>query len=221
MFDPQHSSSGFYEERRQEFNTLFRPLVSRIQKYSPKGKILDVGCSSGILLSLLRRKNRDVYGIEPNKYAYRIAFKKLKNRVHKGTLKSFRTKKKRSFDCIIYNHVLEHIENIHVEFALIKKTLKKNGILVLGLPNTDNVIFLIRGKYWESLVPNEHIWHFNTKELIRFLDKQGFKIKDISFTDDKRKDYPFIKKIYFRTLSLINRLIHTGENVLIIAEKIG
>ena len=105
------------------------------------------------------------------------------------------------FDCIIYNHVLEHIEDINGEFVLIKKALKKNGTLIIGVPNTDNMIFKIRRKYWESLLPNEHIWHFNAKYLAQYLQKQKFEIIKIRFEDDARKSYPFHKQTYFRLLS--------------------
>lgn len=220
LFSPIITKSQDYEKRKQEFEGLFASIVSQIKKYvKPSATILDVGCSSGILLSLLKKRGFDVHGIEPNKQAYLFAKKKLKKNIFNVTLFDYSNNRIRQFDCIIYNHVLEHIQDINREFTLIHKCLKKNGILVIGVPNTDNVIFKIRKKYWESLLPNEHIWHFNTDYLKKYLKKQGYKISYTSFDDDHRKSYPVVKRIYFTLLTFLNKIMHTGEAVLIISQK--
>lgn len=218
LFNPVITKVDAYEKRREEFEKLFTPLTEAVKNNVKKGgTVLDVGCSSGILLSLLKRIGYKVYGIEPNKQAFLYAKKTLRDNVSNDTLPTFQKKNKKKFDCIIYNHVLEHIENVNDEFSYIKKALKKNGVLVIGVPNTDNMIFKIRGKYWESLLPNEHVWHFSTKYLAQYLQKQKFRIVKTSFEDDARKSYPFLKQVYFRLLSLMNKLFFTGEAVLIIS----
>lgn len=220
LFNPVITKVEEYEARKKEFETLFAPLTEAVEnKVKKRGLVLDVGCSSGILLSLLKRKGFDVYGLEPNKQAYAYARKILKDSVFNDILPTFLKKKGIKFDCIIYNHVFEHIENINEEFLQIKKALKINGVLIIGVPNTDNVIFKIRRKFWESLLPNEHVWHFNTKYLKKYLTKQGFEILKVSFEDDARKSYPFLKRIYFTLLSILNKIMGTGEAVLMVAKK--
>jgi len=218
-FNPKQSRKDMYESRKSFFVDLFTPIVDKIKQYKPSGKILDVGCSSGILLELLKKETYDVFGIEPNKKAFLIAKKRFGQNIFYGILKSFIKKSKKKFDVIIYNHVLEHIEDINTELSLIKKSLKKNGIFVLGLPNTSNCIFYLRKKYWEPLMPLEHIWHFSKKIISDFLKKNRFKILDITFSNDDRKDYPFMKRLYFKILSSLNDILHTGEAMLIVAKK--
>jgi len=221
LFNPIITKVEEYEKRKEEFETLFTPLTEAVEKNVTKGgTVLDVGCSSGILLSLLKRKGYRVWGIEPNKQAFLCAKKTLKNNVSNDTLATFLKAKKIKFDCIIYNHVLEHIENINEEFLLIKKALKKDGVLIVGVPNTDNMIFKIRRKFWESLLPNEHIWHFNIRYLVQYLQKQKFEIVRVSFEDDARRTYPLLKRIYFTLLSFLNKIMGSGEAVLIIAQRI-
>ncbi|OGK63019.1 hypothetical protein A2334_01460 [Candidatus Roizmanbacteria bacterium RIFOXYB2_FULL_38_10] len=219
-FDPSITKIQDYESRKKEFKRLFEPLVKTVQSYAPKkGSVLDVGCSSGILLALLKSKGFNVFGIEPNKKAYLAAKRKLKKNIYHGTLRSRIVKYHKTYDCIIYNHVLEHIPDINKEFVLIRKMLKKGGTLIVGTPNTDNIIFKIRKKYWESLLPNEHVWHFNTKYLMQYLYENKYEVVFLRFEDDERKQYPLIKKIYFNILSLLNKIFFTGEAVLIIAKK--
>lgn len=215
------SRPDMYEDNKMLFIDLFRNLASKIKRYKPEGKALDVGCSSGILLEVLKKENYDVWGIEPNITAFHKARKKFASRIFLGSLEKFNLKNKLRFDIIIYNHVLEHIENIGMEFALIKKVLKNNGLLVIGLPNTQNIIFWLRKKYWESLMPKEHIWHFSKKNIQDLLNKEKFKILDISFSNHDRKGYPLLKRVYFRILELINRVINTGEAMLLMCEYEG
>jgi 2-polyprenyl-3-methyl-5-hydroxy-6-metoxy-1,4-benzoquinol methylase len=216
-FNPQVSRTGFYKSEEKQLTKLFYPVVNKINKFKNKGAVLDVGCSSGLLLSLLQKKGYSVSGIEPNKKAQQQAKKRIGNNIFLGTLSQFSKGNRTKFDYIIYNHVLEHIEAVNEEFSLIKKHLKKGGILVIGVPNTNNIIFKIRQKYWESLMPNEHIWHFSDKYLINYLKNNNFRVQDVSYYNDRRQDYPFLKRIYFMFLGLINKLMGTGEAVLIVA----
>ena len=217
-FDPLITKSEEYEARRKEFEVLFKPLVNFVKKYVPKGgSVLDVGCSSAILLQLLKAQKYIVTGIEPNNYAFQAAYKKLGSSIIQGTASSIDPHNQ--FDCIIYNHVLEHVEDINSEFIIIDKLLKKKGILIVGIPNTENVIFNIRKKYWEYLLPNEHRWHFSASYMRAFLRGKGYEFLDNYFCGDTRKDYPFIKRLYFGFLSFLNAILHTGESVFIVLRK--
>lgn len=104
------------------------------------------------------------------------------------------------------------------EINLIKKVLKPGGLLVIGVPNINNIIFFLRQKYWEYLVALEHIWHFSKKYLVNFLNKKGFNVSEVSFSNDRRPDYPILKRGYFYFLSIINKLFNTGELMLIVAQ---
>lgn len=224
IFNPRQSRKEMYESQKSFFIDLFIPIVEKIKLYKSSGKVLDVGCSSGILLELLKKEKYDTSGIEPNKKAFNIAKRKFGEKIFHGTLTQFYysvliRSSKQKFDVVIYNHVLEHIEDIKKELQFIKKTLKKNGIIVLGLPNTNNIIFFLRKKYWESLMSLEHVWHFSKNYLVYYLKKNGFTIIDVSFSDDSRNDYPLLKRLYFSALSFINKLLYTGESMLIIAKK--
>lgn len=218
-FNSQTTHADFYEKKHFLFVNLYQPMIDQIKKYKNTGLVLDVGCSSGILLELLTKQGFTILGIEPNIKAYRMADKKFKDKVFNNDLSQFVKQNKRQFDIIIYNHVFEHIESLNEEIKLIKKIVKPNGLLIVGTPNTANVIFFLRRKYWEYLVPLEHYWHFPKKYLLNWLNKNGFSILDVSFSDDPRSDYPILKQIYFRFLSLVNKFFHTGELMLITAKK--
>ncbi len=226
-FLPQGLKQQLFESRpeiifqkKEIFFPIYKKIVEKIKKYKKRGEVLDVGCSAGILSKFLKDEGYYVFGIEPNKKAHQLAKKILEKKVFLGNLSDFLKKKKKKFDIVIYNHVLEHIQDINQELKLIKKVLAKNGLLVLGTPNYANIIFFLRQKYWESLMPSEHHWHFSKKNLITLLKKFHFRILDVSFDNDQRLDYPLIKRVYFNFLSFVNKILHTGESILIIAQSI-
>lgn len=220
-FNPKTSFSPFYEINKEKFRKLFYPVAQKLIFFKKSGDLLDIGCSSGILMEILNEKRFNVWGIEPNRQAYALAKKKFGDKIFCGTLENFLKHNKKQFDIIVYNHVLEHIEDVNKELYLIKKTLRKNGILIIGLPNTSNVIFYLRQKFWELLRPNEHIWHFSKKYVTSYLERKNYKILNITFYNDKREDYPYIKRFYFNILSSINKILNTGETILIIARKLS
>ncbi len=216
-YNPVQSRAELYEDHSEKFRTLFKPLADTVCKFKNRGKVLDVGCSSGILLEVLRERGFGVYGVEPHTTAYNAARKKFGNHITYGTVTTLLKQNSTQFDVVIYNHVLEHIPDPVTELSNAKKLLHPKGILVIGVPNTENVIFMLRRKYWEPLMPNEHVWHFGTSYLKSLLAAQGFAIKKTTFEDDPRRDYPILKRIYFGSLSLINRFMRTGEAMLMVA----
>jgi 2-polyprenyl-3-methyl-5-hydroxy-6-metoxy-1,4-benzoquinol methylase len=217
FFNPKQSDIHFYEENIDLFTRLFTKTISRIQKYRKTGSVLDIGCSSGIILNILKDKGYEVFGIEPNRSAYNLARKKIGNVVYHGTLDTYKTKKK--YDVIIFSHVLEHVPDPVNEIMTAKKLLSPHGILVIGIPNTRNLIFLLRRKFWEYLRPNEHIWHFSDAYLLNLLKRNRFEILETWHVNDERKNYPFMKRVYFSALCFINSVFKTGETVTVICRN--
>jgi 2-polyprenyl-3-methyl-5-hydroxy-6-metoxy-1,4-benzoquinol methylase len=217
QFDPKQSDAIFYEKNIDLFSRLFTPIIDGIQKYRQKGTVLDIGCSSGILLGLLKERGYDIFGIEPNIHAYTLARNKFGKTIYHGTVGTYKTTKK--FDVVVLSHVLEHVEEPRKMILSIKKILSKNGIIVIGIPNTRNIIFAIRKKYWEYLRPNEHVWHFSDTYLISLMKHHGFHIYETWYMNDSRSGYPWVKGIYFRILCFINDICRTGETVSIICRN--
>lgn len=219
-FEPQSSRYQMYENTAKDLMRELQPIVDQIIIHSSKS-VLDVGCSSGIFVSELQKKGiKNAWGLEPNINAYRMALtKKIKN-IHNLTLQDFVKKNpKQRFDAIVYNHVMEHVENPDKEIGLIKQIINKNGLLIIGVPNRRNILFYLRGIYWESLMPGEHIWHFTDSYMINLLKKKGLVIKMVFYSNHNRQQLPRIKRLYFKVLTTINKLLKTGEAVTVIAQK--
>jgi len=133
-----------------------------------KKDILEVGCSNGKLLKELNKKGSVVKGIEPSKES-EIA---KKNGIE--IIGSDVSEVRGVFDVILIFMVIEHLNDPIKELKSLRKLLKKNGLIIIEVPNTPkpdglNKIIL------ESVFNNVHTLHFNSKSLEYAILKSGFK----------------------------------------------
>lgn len=163
-----------YIQEEEQFKNIFLKRLNFILSYKKGGKVLDIGSSTGLMLTLFRNLGWEVLGIEPSKNAF-------KNALKRGipTLNStFPTKslKKDFFDVVIINHVLEHIKNPLEFLSQVDDVLKSNGIILIDVPNFGSLSAKIKSANWEYVLPKEHIWHFTSLSLTNILRKSGFKV---------------------------------------------
>jgi len=162
-----------YERYKILFENIFLNRVHTILKFqNTPGRALEVGCSTGILLSLLKNRNWEVWGVEPSESA--LAAKKKGIRIIN---KFFQDAKLPGeyFDVVILNHTLEHLENPLSILIKAKSLLKKKGIIFIDVPNFGSLSARLLGKHWAYLMPEEHIWHFTPVTLKKLIRKSGFK----------------------------------------------
>ena len=80
-------------------------------------------------------------------------------------------KSKQKVDLIICSKILEHSQNIKEVFLFFKKILKKNGAVIIDVP--DSKKSLVQGNI--SMIWEEHISYFTNKTLYNTLTINGFK----------------------------------------------
>ena len=143
------------------------------------GKILDVGCGAGYLLSLFKEMGWETYGVEVSPLAGKIAKEKGIN-IYEGELYETGLIDK-YFDVIVLNHSLEHMYNPTKLLLEVNKILKDDGILIIGVPNIKSMEARIFKKNWGSIRAPQHLYHFSESTLNLLLDKCGFNLKKIWF----------------------------------------
>src|SRR5205823_366224 len=99
--------------------------------------ILDVGCGSGTLLGLLKRRGFHAKGVDFSAEAAKIA--KLENGVDVavGSLEDAGFPDQ-SFDLVTLFHVMEHVPNPRRVLKEVARVLKPEGVVVLQVPNIDS-----------------------------------------------------------------------------------
>ncbi|MEJ5226425.1 methyltransferase domain-containing protein [Thermodesulfovibrio sp.] len=156
------------------FNVLI-PLLTQI----PKGKLLDVGCSTGFFMLIARKWGFDVYGIEASEKAVKIAREKFKLNVAKAnSFAELPEEFKKQYDLITAFEVLEHLVNpidfLSENFSL----LNDGGLLILSCPPFYKFENTARGyrkyKWWYNDYPPHHVTRWKPWTLHYALKKVGF-----------------------------------------------
>jgi SAM-dependent methyltransferase len=166
--DPQ-----VYEaEAAGRVKTAFRHLRI-LERHQLPGRVLDVGCASGLFLKLLAGAGWTVEGIEPSETLYRRATTALVDvgQVHCGTLEQADLPQA-SFDAITVWDVLEHVPDPVRFLTLCRSLLKPSGRLFLNVPNLDSKEARMFGKCWPMLLA-EHLNYFNRNSLNICARKSG------------------------------------------------
>ena len=135
--------------------------------------LLDFGCGNGGLLKLIKEKDdKNIIGIELNnnlvKYLNTENITTF-NDIHKIPIDI-------SFDCIMLNHVLEHLYDPIDILNKIKKKMNGNTLLIIEVPHADD--FLITeyncDKFKKFSFWSEHLILHTEKTLLKLLNIVGF-----------------------------------------------
>lgn len=171
--------------------------ITEFIKNKKPGKIFDVGCGLGYLLSSIPN-TWEKYGSDSSDFA--ISFMKKNNPeiiIEELNLEKPPVKFLKKFDVVICYHVIEHIEYPDIFFKHLSMMVKNGGILIVGTPNIGS----IAAKIFKSnfrLFGVGHLSLFNSKNLTDLFVKNDFKII--------KTEYPFFNTEYF-TLKNIFRMM--------------
>jgi 2-polyprenyl-3-methyl-5-hydroxy-6-metoxy-1,4-benzoquinol methylase len=149
-----------------------------VLKQSPvkrDGKILDIGCSTGVFLHRMSELGWEGFGVEPSNYAADYA----RNRFNLSISNSYLTKNlfpNNYFDIITLWDVFEHISDPISSLSLILNYLKPGGLLVITTPNSSSFGRCVWNEYWAGWDTPRHYHVFNGKLLKSLLQRSGFHV---------------------------------------------
>jgi SAM-dependent methyltransferase len=166
-------SYWWYIARRK---IIMDQLHSLFMNKHKKPLLLDVGCGTGKNL-IDFSEFFETYGVDASIEAINFCRRRGLNNIK--ILDSFNTKLiknpfHKKFDMITMLDVLEHIQNDIQYLKIIKKWLKKDGMLFLTVPAYQ---WLWSG---EDHVSN-HFRRYSKKQLLETISRSGFTIKKISY----------------------------------------
>ncbi len=218
-----------YESKWRDLRFIDKLKI--IQSYKKSGTLLDVGCGPGVFLEMAKEVY-DCYGVDINFGHCQKAKEKGVLNIFNGTLKNAKFENN-FFDVIIALNVLEHIPSPMNELKEINRVLKKDGILMLEIPNIQSIWFKLFRKKWRQFLP-DHYFYFSPDTITKYLQKTSFDVLKIGY-DKKIFDLGYMvsrfslinrrlgklfSKLIFQ-MKLNNRLIKfkMSDSLLVIAEK--
>lgn len=192
--DPDGKTRNLLQERAQSLAGV-KEITDFLKELRP-GKILDIGCGLGWILSTLG-EDWDKHGIEISRFASGHAAQF--GNIHNGTLDDFSGS---GFDVIIMNHVIEHLTDPVSALKKIRRLLKPRGIFIIATPDFDSAAARRYGSNFRLLHDPTHISLFSSDSLHRCLRDHGFKITKV--------EYPFFDTPWFTKANVLRIMDETG-----------
>ncbi len=162
------------EYRKKSFDDTER-RVKFLEKYvTKKSKILEIGSGHGFFLEAMEKKGYNISGIEISKEKKQI-LRKVTNAKIQDINIGDEIPNIEKVNMIIMFHVLEHIDE-PIKFLInLKKLLKKNGILIIEVPNSNDFLLQHNTAYEKWNWQLAHISYFNPKTLKQSLKTAKYK----------------------------------------------
>src|SRR5260221_13507137 len=135
-YNEYYKNMSKYEHERDE--TLHFQYIKIIRKFlDPKSKVLDIGCSAGHFLYVLRKNGfSHILGIDRSPKCKPLALEKFNISI--GTAELFSYKPDKQYYLRTLNAVMEHSENLQEAVEKIKKLLTRNGHVFISVPDAGN-----------------------------------------------------------------------------------
>ncbi|HAR63303.1 MAG TPA: hypothetical protein DCS13_07550 [Candidatus Margulisbacteria bacterium] len=181
----KESLKSYYDKQYREQYTLVdidsveyragkRAKAQVFINYVPEnGKVLEIGCANGVLLSEIKNLRNDisVFGIEPASNLAQSASENYGFEVFCGMVEDY-PRSTVKFDLIILDHVLEHFEDPLQSLGLVRDMLSENGVVYIEVPD-------IRQPYGDleyNFFQNAHLYNFSYRTITILFRLAGFDI---------------------------------------------
>ena len=176
------STVSYYQSTVRADRLTFRRRLRLMAKFDlHRGRLLDVGCSIGTLMSVAKEMDWEVEGLEPNPKAAKLA-RRRGFTIHEGFFTEEQVSKlPGGYQCVVMSDVIEHVSDPIEALRLARELLEPGGFLLLSTPNLES--------FWckkFQLKPAEHLFLFSSKNLRKLLEKLRLKICHLQRTSRRR-----------------------------------
>lgn len=175
---PIHCLSGLYrifapQKAEVDFSYMYTPV-------RPAGRLLEVGCGSGWLLTLMRERGWQVEGVDFDRKAVDYARSQGLN-VRCGGLRD-QGYPSSQFDLIVGSHLIEHLHAPEQFLVECRRLLADNGRVVFVTPNVNSLGHRIFKHHWRGLEPPRHLQLFTAQSIATMALRAGFEHCETRFS---------------------------------------
>jgi 2-polyprenyl-3-methyl-5-hydroxy-6-metoxy-1,4-benzoquinol methylase len=163
----------------------YRRYLNALLPYLPPGsRVLDIGCSTGLLVKMLCDLGYRAEGIELNPSSAAWGHKHYKVTIHHKSIEDCRFEPE-SFDAVILTDVLEHTLHPRDCLATIGKYLTPNGLALVTFPDVRSLesrYFYLLAKLlrrpwlWKTCHIPLHVWEFTKATATACFKGAGFHV---------------------------------------------
>lgn len=155
----------------------FSKLLDSLARFTPdSGRLLDIGCYTGVFLDVARERGWQTFGVEPSTWAAGKARERGHTVINAPLRKAGLTEE--SFDVITIWDVIEHLHDPLGQLREAFRLLKPGGTLGLSTMNAGSLFAKITGRHWPWYM-RMHFYYFTPGSITRMLKAAGFEVLQI------------------------------------------
>lgn len=185
--DGMHDSINFYETLEDPEYEAGRPLrlqqakailktVIQATALQHRGRLLDVGAGSGILVEAASDMGFDAEGVEPSNW---LQARAVANgcRVHAGVLPHPAVSG--LFDVVTMIDVIEHVDDPRALLRFSSSLVKRGGVVVIITPDAGSILARLMGwRWWHYRIA--HVGYFTRRNLELACQLEALKVVAVS-----------------------------------------
>ncbi len=140
-----------------------------------RGRLLDVGCGAGLLLSIMRELGWEVSGSEIDPEAAAVARERVGCEVHQGAVEALSLPGEH-YQAVTLSHVIEHVLDPVATLRECARLLTRRGCVAIVTPNAASRGRLAFGRDWRGWEPPRHIHVYESASLVRTVEQAGLRV---------------------------------------------
>ncbi len=212
---------------------LYERWLDTIEERRKPGRLLDIGCGTGLFLAVARRRGWQPFGVDESAEATAYAKSRFGLDVHTGEFSTFAAAGD-GFDVITGWDIIEHARAPRSLLAAMRAKLAPGGIVALSTPNQRNIIDLVAsclyrltggGMRWplEKFYIEQHFVYFTPRTLADVLGKSGLSVVTMrrELTDLRRLTLTPTMRLVLKALFVVARVASLENRMFVIAKVNG
>ncbi len=208
---------------------LYESWLDRVEARMAPGKVLDIGCGTGLFLAVARRRGWATQGVDECEEALEHARGHFQLDVSAGEFAGLAPGEQR-FDLVTMWDVLEHARQPVALLAKAREVLRPEGRLALSTPRQDSVLDDLAGLAYrvsggritaplEKFYIEQHFLYFTPRSLTATLARAGFGVEELraELTDLRRLALATPMRLVLQTLFAAARLWGRENRMFVLA----
>lgn len=222
----------YHDEPTNPLVQQYEAWLAEIEKRRAPGRLLDVGCGTGLFLSVARRRGWEPFGIDDSAEATRWAREHFGLEPWCGGFEDFASEGRR-FDVITGWDIIEHAREPVALLQAARRCLAPGGLVALSTPNQRSILDLMAGWMYratggrvtaplEKFYIEQHFLYFTPDSLRSCLERAGLEIVTLEreLTDLRRLTLSPPVRLGLQAMFVAARLLGRENRLFTIARAV-
>jgi 2-polyprenyl-3-methyl-5-hydroxy-6-metoxy-1,4-benzoquinol methylase len=219
----------YHDEPDNPLVQQYERHLELIERHHAPGRLLDLGCGTGLFLAVARRRGWEPFGVDESREATDWARDHFGLDPWVGSFESF-AGEGRSFDVITGWDVIEHSRDPVALLEVARECLAPGGFVALSTPNQRSILDAVAGAVYrltggrvtaalEKFYIEQHFLYFTPETLADAARRAGLSLEHVEreLTDLRRLTLAPPTRFLLRTLFAMGRMTGLENRIFAIA----